>query len=203
MLLYYFHESGFNGVLFSISVAAVWEILEAFLKEGFDSYVLYGDSLVGEPETACNISIMDLGNGLLGGLLAFVTFKGEIREDFTYWKHIGIFIILALVYAFFSGISWYCSWSSECDSEEMVDFPWGNLFNIILLSLYIYFCFTNGFWIWINVIIISIVGSIPYLSSAYMVYIATIICFLIQAFRNDEIKKVLKRVSRKEYVIRR
>lgn len=199
MMVSYYYSKGLNGALFAVTAAAGWETLEVLVKEIFGSYLIYGDSFVGEAETVCNVSLLDLGNGILGALLAYVTTRGGLKKSLGYWQQCSIFLVVGLLYAFFSGISWYCSWDGSCEEGEMVSFPWGNLINIVLLVVWIYFCYDDPQWILVNVLIISIFGTIPVLSSAIMVYIGTALCVTIQISYNVRIREMENRIRRTEY----
>jgi len=185
MIVTRYYDSGFNSVLFALSAVALWEFIEVVLIETAGSYVIFGDSInedVNNQETLCNVSFLDIGNGILGASLAYATIGGKLKQSINYWVHWIIFILVGILYSFLSGFSWYCAWDPDCNGE-MVDFPWGNVVNIILLSAWFYFCFENVFWLWVNVILISVAGTIPLISSAVMVYIGTTICFAVQLLR--------------------
>lgn len=185
MVISYYYGKGFNSVLFAITAAAVWEFVEVILKEVFGSYLLFGDSLVGNDETLCNANFLDLGNGILGALLAYFTARGQLSPNFKYWQHVVAFIIVGVTYSFLSGFSWYCAWDESCNGER-VDFPWGNFVNVVLIFVWFWIFFIDWAWLFLNVVIISGMGTIPVVSSAVMVYIGTGVCFLIQIFRPRE-----------------
>ena len=190
MIISYYYGNGFNSVLFAITAATVWELIEFIVVEGFGSYLIYGDSLTGingqdEPETLCNVLFLDVGNGILGGLLAYYTANGKLSPKFEYWQHILAFLLMGLLYSFLSGFSWYCAWDDSCNGER-VDFPWGNVVNIIVVFVFFSIFFVEWKWLFLNVFIISGVGTIPVVSSAVMVYIGTAVCFLIQICRRRD-----------------
>lgn len=190
MVISYYYGKGFNSVLFAITAAAVWELVEFTVRETFGSYLLFGDTLNDihgqeEPETICNIVLLDLGNGILGALLAYFTARGKLSPNFKYWQHVVAFIIVGVTYSFLSGFSWYCAWDESCNGER-VDFPWGNFVNVVLIFVWFWIFFIDWAWLFLNVVIISGMGTIPVVSSAVMVYIGTGVCFLIQIFRPRE-----------------
>ncbi len=190
MIISYYYGKGFNSVLFAITAAAVWELVEFTVRETFGSYLLFGDTLINiytqeERETVCNIVLLDIGNGILGAFLAYFTARGKLSPNFKYWQHVVAFIIVGVTYSFLSGFSWYCSWDESCNGER-VDFPWGNFVNVVLIFVWFWIFFIDWAWLFLNVIIISGMGTIPVVSSAVMVYIGTAVCFLIQIFRPRE-----------------
>ena len=179
MILTRYYGSGFNSVLFAISLAVVWEVIEITTMAVFNSYVLFGDSL-NETETLCNVVFLDLGNGILGASLAYVTVGGKLKQTINYLVQWVIFILVGLLYSYLSGYSWYCAWDPDCDGE-MVDFPWGNVVNVIVVAIWMYFCFEDWYWLFFNVLVISMFGTITYLSSAIMVYVGTAFCFIVHS----------------------
>jgi hypothetical protein len=183
MIITRYYGNGFNSVLFGVFAAALWEMLEVITVSFFESYVLFGDSfgpIGGGTETLCNAMFLDVGNGILGALLAWVTTGGTLKKTINYWIQWVIFILVGLLYSYLSGFSWYCSWDPDCDGE-MVDFPWGNIANLVVVVIWMYFCFADWYWLYFNVFVISIFGTIPIISSAVMVYVGTAICFVVQS----------------------
>ena len=143
MIITRYYGNGFNSVLFGVFAAALWEMLEVITVSFFESYVLFGDSfgpIGGGTETLCNAMFLDIGNGILGALLAWVTTGGTLKKTINYWIQWVIFILVGLLYSYLSGFSWYCSWDPDCDGE-MVDFPWGNVANLVVVVIWMYFYF--------------------------------------------------------------
>jgi hypothetical protein len=170
------------AAFFSVSMAAIWEVLEVLAQLTMDSYVLFGlDNDSHEP--IVDVVLLDIGNGIIGvaiGLLLLLALQPQFR-DVTVWVKTTIFLIFGCLYSYLSSFG-SCK-SSAC--TELVT-PWGNYANMVLVSLYSYFFLYTHFTdartttaYASNAILLLLATSIRWKSSAITVYIASgvLICF--------------------------
>lgn len=130
-LLYYLIPK-FYFVFF---LAAVWEVLEYTIFHLFGNYGLFP----GIGETTCDVVILDLGNGLLGILLAYIIYwRGQEPRfqpiQMSLWKWICA-LIFGLLWSVISPLDYECEyWMFDCSHFHY----WGVILLCILLAIYMF-----------------------------------------------------------------
>tara|TARA_A100001015_G_scaffold89810_1_gene100031 strand:- start:1484 stop:2209 length:726 start_codon:yes stop_codon:yes gene_type:complete len=147
VLLYLSHPNKKHNLitafLFSFSLISAWELFELLAKKIFNSYVLFGSDN-GGMETLENVVILDLGNGVIGGIigiLTLLTYPPEIKKVNFWWKWL-IFLGYAMLFSYFSSFSHCGNDFIERVNEDCTPpyvFPWGVPLNMLSTYLWGYF----------------------------------------------------------------
>lgn len=199
--LYILWGGGWDAAFFALALASVWEIFEVLLVELFDSYVFFGEFEPGL-ESACGISILDIGNAVLGCLLGAIVIdrhstqiKSKIFSCFFPQKdYLGLEVrkerfctctaivgwieitLLSIIWSFASSVSWYCvTWFYTCTNKTNPDyFPYGHFIctGLGITISWLYMKRDNAIKSIICTVTTCGLASIKIISSAIMVYIS-------------------------------
>ncbi len=174
-------EGNWDSALFAFSLAGFWEVVEYIVYDLVGGYITFPDSSE-SIEVVCDIVLLDLGNAILGCVLSWVMIhatNSTTVRDLTRCDTF-VVIIIFILYSISSSTGWYCNtwFDPDCVIGDMVAFPFGNIVCMLLLSFICYQILykradaRTAWFTLLNVIIISGLGSLLWLSSAIMTYIA-------------------------------
>ena len=177
ILFLHYGKGGWSSVFFAFSLSSVWELVEYLTFELFDSYITFPDSSQ-SLELVCDVVLLDIGNGLLGCILAWAMVYSTGCEMALKPNYILTLAFLAL-YSPLSSFGWYCNkWlSSKCEVGELVNFPWGNVFCWVLTLIYSYTfikkyaSMNTAHFVVLNSTVLISIASFKVLSSAILTYI--------------------------------
>ena len=77
--IYILWGGGWTAALLAFSLASAFEIFEGLLVEIFNNYVFFGELNMGT-ETICGITILDLGNAILGCILGAIIYDRRTTQ---------------------------------------------------------------------------------------------------------------------------
>ena len=146
----------------TFSIVVVWELIEYALFETWSSYVIFP----GDAESLCDVVLLDLGNGVLGLLLA----KWFMRNGYERPRQVWYWTLLAVVLW-----SLFSPWGFDCVEWMVTDCAgWGVPALSALLLVYSFTVTAPWFlvvgWVYLNVTWIPV--SVPLL-----VYCTTVVLF--------------------------
>lgn len=212
ILMYFSHPNKkhnfFTAFLFSFSIISAWEILELLVKTLFNSFLIFGSDN-DSTETLENVVLLDMGNGVIGGIVGILTlyaYPPEIKKVNFWWKWI-IFLVYAIVFSFFSSLS-HCgergleTFYEDCSPPYV--FPWGVPLNIINTYLWGYFWlrrFVNKevvFVMMVNATVFLLAVAFRFESMSINIYIISGVLIVIWSGMY-----LYKRYNKKDKLIRR
>lgn len=189
---------GWKAFFFTVTLAGLWEFFETSLVELSGSYILFG-----EPDTVlesiCGISVLDIGNAILGCTLGAIIVNGvtpissnifskcfpELQEkerfksrtctQFVGWIEIAFFLV---AWSFSSTLSFYCNtWFYTCINDKDTYKPYGHFICACLGSAlsWIYMDKDTAVKSIVCTFTMCVLVTIKFLNSAVTVYISFVL----------------------------
>ena len=181
-----------NTAFFTFSFVAFWEVLEMLSNILFGSYLLFAHDN-DETEDKGDIVILDLGNGILGIMLALLVLNA-LKPTFQNRTFVYRFFMFILYGSIYSALSAF----GRCQNNDCSYIPYGNIANYGLILIFGYVLYQKLFNRQLSIIFVlhaiiyNSVTMIHYISSAIMVYITTAILLLLWSVLNLQSKNIVK-----------
>ena len=152
----------------TLAVIVLWELLEYTVFQAADSYVVFP----GEAETFCDVILLDLGNGVLGLLLAKWFLYNNYKRPRFVWSTAATIVATTLVLGLWLVFS---VWGHDCKDWIVIDCAGWDVPILTLLLLVYALVVSDRWFLWVGALYLNATW-IP-VSVPLIVYCTTAVLF--------------------------